>query len=144
MYRRDRNRRNLLHRKSKFITMINIIYYTTLIAIFSIVYKEILSHQNVLNWWFRFGIRYENRWFWKPIWGCSICFSGQIALWTYLGNWIGSYLNQNAPFPRFLFFLIPEYHPNDFSVISLVIFISLSILQTKIIINLLKKWNLND
>jgi hypothetical protein len=53
-------------------------------AIMGVVYILILSREPILNWWFRFGARFEGRFFWKPIWGCELCFSGQAALWMYI------------------------------------------------------------
>lgn len=49
------------------------------------VYRFVLSHEPVLNWWFRFGDKYEGRWFYPPIWGCHKCISGQLALWACAG-----------------------------------------------------------
>ena len=96
--------------------MINLFLFCMLVGIFSAVYVLILAKEPVLNWWFRFGLNYENRWFYKPIWGCHLCVSGQIMLWIFVFNWIASNLNGNAPFWRFLFSLIPEYHFNNYSV----------------------------
>lgn len=48
------------------------------------VYRGVLAYEPVLNWWFRFGNRYEGRWFFAPVWGCVKCISGQLALWFYL------------------------------------------------------------
>ena len=125
------------------ITM-NDLFITTLIAIFAYTYRAILAYEPVLNWWFKFGLRYEKKWFYKPIWGCSLCISGQMALWIYILNWSASNFNQNAPFWRFIYFLIPEYNPNDFSLILAGIFISITILQTFLINKLFEKWNLKD
>ena len=115
---------------------------TTFIALFAYVYREILAEQPVLNWWFRWGIRFEKRWFWKPIWGCSLCISGQLALWIYVLNWIASYFNGNATFWTFLFKVIPKYHPIDFNVFSGGLFVSLTIFQIYLLNQLLIKWNL--
>jgi hypothetical protein len=53
-------------------------------AVISIVYMCVLSREPILNWWFRFGMRFERRAFHKPIWGCEKCFAGQLALWSSL------------------------------------------------------------
>jgi len=54
------------------------------VAVTAVVYKEILFREPILNWWLRFGERWERRWFFKPIWGCHKCIAGQAALWLYL------------------------------------------------------------
>lgn len=56
---------------------------SVLSAIVAYVYKTVLS-DGILNSWFMFGLKFENRFFYKPIWGCLVCISGQIALWSYL------------------------------------------------------------
>lgn len=58
------------------------------------IYRGVLAYEPVLNWWFRFGNRYEGRWFFAPVWGCVKCISGQLALWFFLftelaGAWDG-------------------------------------------------------
>jgi hypothetical protein len=45
---------------------------------------RILAYEEFFTGWWRFGARYEHRWFFKPLWGCSHCMAGQIALWSYL------------------------------------------------------------
>lgn len=62
------------------------------------IYKGILSKEPVLNWWFVFGLKFEERWFYPPVWGCVRCISGQMALWSYLlFKLIPSILTQHAP-----------------------------------------------
>lgn len=46
------------------------------------VYRFVLNQEPVLNWWFRFGDKYNGRWFYPPIWGCHKCISGQLTLWS--------------------------------------------------------------
>jgi hypothetical protein len=48
------------------------------------VYRGILAYETILNWWFRFGSRFEKRWFYEPMWGCVKCITGQLALWWFL------------------------------------------------------------
>lgn len=48
------------------------------------IYRGVLAYEGILNWWFRFGARFEGKWFYRPIWECEKCFAGQLALWTYL------------------------------------------------------------
>lgn len=119
--------------------MLLIIFWALIIAVVAYVYREFLAYEPVLNWWFKFGLRFENRWFYKPIWGCQMCFAGQLALWIYVFNWISSNFENKAPFWRFVFFLIPNYGNQDFSVFSGVFSISMSILFTIIITNSIKK-----
>ena len=116
-----------------------LLIWTTIIALFSITYRMILAEEDILNWWFRFGLRYENRWFYKPIWGCALCFAGQTAFWTYLINWIGSYFNEKAPFWRLIYFFIPKYHNERESLFLMAFFVSFTILQTFIFGNLLNR-----
>lgn len=58
--------------------------FATAAGISAAVYIKILAYEPPLNWWFRIGQRYEDRWFYPPIWGCVKCIAGQIALWSYL------------------------------------------------------------
>lgn len=68
--------------------MINFFIETLLLALccgtIAAVYKGWLAYEPVLNWWFRFGNKYETRWFFNPVWGCVKCIAGQLALWFYL------------------------------------------------------------
>jgi hypothetical protein len=51
----------------------------------AVIWKEVLGYKlPFINRFFQWGSRFENRWFYKPIWGCSQCFAGQFALWVYL------------------------------------------------------------
>ncbi len=52
-----------------------------LISITATVYINILSQEKILNWWFMFGLRFEDKFFYKPIWACEKCFAGQLAFW---------------------------------------------------------------
>lgn len=47
------------------------------------VYRHVLAYEPILNWWFKIGSRYEmpERWFFKPVWACEKCVSGQLAFW---------------------------------------------------------------
>ena len=124
--------------------MLLIIIWAFFIAVIAYIYREYLAHQKVLNWWFQFGLRFEKKWFYDPIWGCQMCFAGQMALWIYFFNAISSNLNENAPFWRFVFFFIPKYGLEDYDVITGVFSITLSILLTLILTKLIKqieKWN---
>lgn len=46
-------------------------------------YRGILANEETFNAWWRFGARFEGRWFFKPLWGCGHCAAGQFSLWTY-------------------------------------------------------------
>lgn len=48
------------------------------------VYRGILAYEEPFSAWWRWGSRFEDRWFFKPVWGCEKCFAGQLALWIYL------------------------------------------------------------
>lgn len=53
-------------------------------ATFATVYRGVLAYEPITSWWWKFGNRFEDRWFFNPIWGCEKCISGQLALWSYL------------------------------------------------------------
>lgn len=98
--------------------------WSLLLGITAVIYKNFLAHEEVLNWWFRYGDKYEGRWFYKPIWGCVYCISGQLALWFYLVNWFGSVnFIKNSFLSHFISFLVPNINPGNFSLLGLVIFI---------------------
>jgi len=113
--------------------MENFILYSFLIAALAVSYKLVLAHQEVLSWWFQFGARFSGKWFYKPIWGCELCFAGQVAAWTYGLNWVSSNLNESAPFWRLIYFLIPDYGFSDHSLLNWFIFVSVTILITNFI-----------
>lgn len=85
------------------------ILYSVLIGLFAVVYRQILAYEPILNWWFKFGSRYESRFFYKPIWGCELCISGQVALWLYLLTSLGGYLIEEGftTARLYLFYLLP-------------------------------------
>lgn len=98
--------------------------WSLLLGITAVIYKNFLAHEEVLNWWFIFGDKYEGRWFYKPIWGCVYCISGQLALWFYLVNWFGSVnFIKNSFLSHFISFLVPNINPGNFSLLGLIIFI---------------------
>ena len=121
--------------------MLLIIIWAFFIAIIAYVYREFLAHEEVLNWWFKFGLKFEKRFFYKPIWGCQMCFAGQMALWIYFFNWVSSNLNESAPFWRFVFFFIPKYDKTDFNVFVGLFSVSLTIFITFLISKTIKKLN---
>lgn len=96
-------------------------------AVVAVVYIKMLSYEPVLNWWFQIGLKYENRWFHKPIWGCHLCFAGQLALWTYIVNWA---TDGKGVFGDVLFFFFPIYGFGDFSAFWLVYSITLTVLAS--------------
>lgn len=119
--------------------MLTIIIWSAFIAVVAYVYREILAYEKVLNWWFKIGLKYEDKWFHAPIWGCQLCFAGQNALWIFIFNWIATNFDTNAPFWRFVFFLIPKYVGVTYSLYLGVFSVSLSILFTFLITKILKK-----
>lgn len=110
------------------------ILYAALIGLFAVVYRHILAYEEILNWWFRFGSRFEQRWFYKPVWGCELCISGQIAFWTYAFNWIvGSYFNGNSVVRSVVFKIIPTYQWQNNNALEGFIFVCTSIASAFII-----------
>jgi hypothetical protein len=63
--------------------ILSLSFHSLACAIITYVYVFILSREDILNWWFRFGERFNGRWFYKPVWDCEKCISGQMALWSY-------------------------------------------------------------
>lgn len=62
------------------------------------VFASILIDDDmILGWYSRFlrKLRYERRvipdWIYKPLGGCCICFTGQLAVWYYLFTRISEY-----------------------------------------------------
>lgn len=53
-------------------------------ALIAVVYKEIIGYEDFFNFWWRFGSRYEDRWFYAPIWGCSKCLAGELSFVAYV------------------------------------------------------------
>lgn len=114
--------------------MLLMILTAALIGLFAVVYRHILAYEEILNWWFKFGDRYSNRWFYKPIWGCELCVSGQIAFWTYAFNWIvGSYFHGNSVVRSVVFKIIPTYHWQNNNALEGFIFVFTSIASAFII-----------
>ena len=124
--------------------MSTLILYGFLIAVFAVSYRLVLAYEPILNWWFRFGLNYSSRFFYRPIWGCEKCFAGQIAFWTYLFSWIASYLNTNAPFWRFLFKIVSNYQQANYNALNGLIFIAGTILLTNVIAYYFLKYVKND
>ena len=120
--------------------MSTLILYGFLIAVFAVSYRLVLAYEPILNWWFRFGLNYSSRFFYRPIWGCEKCFAGQIAFWTYLFSWIASYLNTNAPFWRFLFKIIPNYQHENYNALNGLIYVFGVVLITNVLAKLYEKY----
>lgn len=106
-----------------------LIIYAFCIAVVSIVYRFILS-EGILNKWFVFGLKYENRFFYNPIWGCVKCISGQIALWLILLNVV---FNEFAILSTFYKCTVYLYGLSSLNVAEAVFFISFTILITEIL-----------
>lgn len=99
-----------------------------LIAAAAVIYRQFLADQPVLNWWFMFGMRFENKWFHAPIWGCVFCISGQLALWSYVVSWLAyGYFDRSLAISHFLSYLVPFFGSTDYSVLGCVIFICVTI-----------------
>ena len=119
--------------------MLLISLWALIIAVISYVYKEIIGREAVLNWWFKFGLNFEKRFFYRPIWGCEKCFAGQTALWIFILNWASTNFNTNAHFWRFVFFFIPKYDETTFNVFTGLFSVSLSVLLTFLLSKTIKK-----
>lgn len=109
------------------------------IVLLVVVYKTILAH-GILKWWFRFGLHFENRFFYPAIWGCGACISGQASFWIYVISWFVVKKDGTSRKIDFLLETIPIYHPDHFSVFYMALFCSATILITTLTINTLQKW----
>ena len=116
-----------------------LVKWAVVFAVIAFVYREILSREKILNWWFKFGLKFEKRFFYRPIWGCEKCFAGQTALWIFILNWLSTNFNTNAPFWRLVFFFIPKYDIETFNVFLGVFSVSLTILLTFLLTKTIKK-----
>lgn len=58
------------------------------------VYKGILAYEKILNWWFMFGSRFDQKWWHAPVWGCIYCISGQFGMWAFLLSILPFFLYQ--------------------------------------------------
>lgn len=118
------------------------IYFFTVVsfvlAICACVYMLVLSHENVLNWWFRFGSRFETtkkgsqNMIHKVIWGCEKCLSGQLALWTYL----------IVVYKPFSGYFKPSFDLGGYNLLIHLYFICISVLMARIISKLFSKYNI--
>jgi hypothetical protein len=91
-------------------------------AVIGVVYIHVLQFEPVLNWWFRFGMKFEryNNLF-RLVWNCEKCVAGQIAFWWYL---IGSFFINVSPFSIEIIY----YHLGEhLFVITLAIILAMSI-----------------
>ena len=118
-----------------------LVKWAVVFAVIAFVYREILSREKILNWWFKFGLRFEKRFFYRPIWGCEKCFAGQLAFWTFFLNWLSTNFDTNAPFWCLIFFFIPKYDKTDFNVLVGLFSVSLTIFITFLISKTIKKLN---
>lgn len=119
--------------------MENIILYSVIIALFAVSYRLVMAHTEIFSWWFQFGLRFHGKWFYQPIWGCELCFAGQVAAWTYGLNWLSLNFNEKAPFWRSIYFFIPKYQFNGFSALTWAIFIFITIIFTSVIAKVYQK-----
>lgn len=68
-----------------------------MLGLIAAVYRGVLAYEEPFSAWWRFGNRFEDRWFFKPVWACEKCFAGQLALWIYLLQRVEW---QGRPFPN--------------------------------------------
>lgn len=120
--------------------MLNLFFLAIAIALTAISYRNILAYENVLNWWFRFGSKFENRFFYKPIWGCTKCISGQISFWFYFLSWLQySYFYKNTYLSDVFLFLYPRGSGLNFNLFEGIFFVFFAILATNVIENIYNK-----
>lgn len=120
--------------------MLDLLLLAIAIALIAISYRNILAYENVFNWWFRFGSKFENRFFYKPIWGCTKCISGQIALWFYALSWLhNSYFYKNTFLSDVFLFLYPRGSEMNYNLFGAIFFIFTTILVTNVLDKIYKK-----
>lgn len=124
--------------------MSTLILYSVLIAVFAVSYRLIMAYQPVLSWWFQFGMRFTGKWFYLPIWGCELCFAGQVALWTYLLNGLAVNFNTTDPFWRLIYKVVPNYRQAEYNALNGLIFIFGTVLLTNIFAHYFLKYIKND
>lgn len=110
-------------------------------ALIAVVYRHILLAEPVLNWWARFGAKFENKWWHAPIWGCHMCISGQLALWLYLYwklNLNYSYFKQGCS--NLINENIYLINSNGWTLTGHLFAICAAILLSKILKDKLEKW----
>jgi hypothetical protein len=109
-------------------------------GIIGAVYRQILAYEETFSFWWRYGARFEGRWFFKPVWGCAHCFAGQLAFWSWLAfGKIYPRLTQIAP--PWAFYGKPAFYTFGFLAVlfSLLLTISAAILASKILAWYLEK-----
>lgn len=69
-----------------------------------------LQNEQILNWWFVFGEKFGKRiednhekelWFYRPIWGCAKCFSGQLSMYWFISWHTRVHCSENGRFLPF-------------------------------------------
>lgn len=119
--------------------LLTIISISIIASLIAYVYKGILSYE-ILNPWFMFGMRFEKYFFYKPIWGCMICISGQLALWGYLVNCFYEVILSKFPFLRpFLEIIIYRQGNITFNAVEMIYCVFLSIFYTFLLNRLINK-----
>jgi hypothetical protein len=58
--------------------------FAGVMALIAYVYRDILLREPILHWFLKFGERWEDKWFYAPVWGCHKCIAGQLTFWFYL------------------------------------------------------------
>ena len=108
--------------------------FAGVMALIAFVYREILLREPVLHWFLLFGLRYENRWFFKPIWGCHKCIAGQLTFWFYLAWRIPIELSpETAAYNRIITNNVHLYHLTGYSFIGHIFAICTAILITELL-----------
>lgn len=120
--------------------IIEAILWGLAVGILGATYREILAKEETFTKWWQFGARYENRWFFKPVWGCGHCFAGQFSLWTWMAFKILAPVVKVWGLPgRFW----PRWQHYTFqgmaSVLGLILAVGVSIFVAKVLIFILQK-----
>lgn len=119
--------------------LLTILSISIMASLFAYVYKGILAHE-ILNPWFMFGMRFEKYFFYKPIWGCMICISGQLALWGYLFNCFYDVIIGRFSFLEpFVSYMIYRGGTITFNALEMIYCVFLSILYTFLLNKLINK-----
>lgn len=107
-------------------------------AFIGVTYVGILSKEEAFNFWWRFGARFEARWFYPPIWGCHLCFTGQFSLWCYLYCHLSLKI---APSASYIGIPALKMHFDNYTLVGHIFCVSAAIFIVAIFNNVLKILN---
>lgn len=88
--------------------LINGLSLAVISGIIGTIYTGVLPYEDFFSFWWKFGNRFEGKWFFRPFWVCAKCFSGQFAAWYYLIHCANIEKTESLP----LFPMLPGFKIN--------------------------------